>query len=186
MSSQQLLVPILLSFCENHSAAVTVSIKSIMAKPAPNTHQHYNYRMKFNDIQKRNYTSICNLKEMKDRMDAQTSNEYWKRLWRDSKNEDYIAFSGGTHCAMVDTNVESIPASRATASRNYRLNFVPTAEELGLSVNPSNFTTCNMDFFSSGLLSVDIVKQLMRQVRTSMLRGNIDQAVSLLDDCDGL
>ena len=161
-----------------------------MAKPAPITHQHYNYRMKFNDIQKGNCTSICNLKETKDRMDAQASNEYWKRLWRDSKNEDYIAFSGGTHCAMVDTNVESIPASRATASRNYRLNYVPTAEGLGLSINPSNFTSCNMDFFSSGVLSVDIVKQRMRQIRTSVFQAwnssNINQALSLFDNCDEL
>ena len=128
MSSQQLLVPILLSFCENHSAAVTVSIESIMAKPAPNTHQHYNYRMKFNDIQKRNCTSICNLKQMKDRMDVQASNEYWKRLWRDGNNEDYVAYSNETHCVMVDTNVESSQASHTTAERNYRLNRVPTAE----------------------------------------------------------
>lgn len=147
MSSQQLLVPILLSFCENYSAAVTV----IMAKPASNTHhdghQHYNYRMKFNDIQKRNSTSTCNLKQMKDKMDKQVSNEYWKRLWRDGNNEDYVAYSNETHCVIVDTNVESSQASRATAERNYRLNRVPTAEGLGLSVNPSNFTSCNMDFF---------------------------------------
>ena len=128
MSSQQLLVPILLSFCENHSAAVTVSIESIMAKPASNTHQHYNYRMKFNDIQKRNSTSICNLKQMKEKMDTQASNEYWKRLWRDGNNEDYVTYSNETHCVMVDTNVESSQASRATAERNYRLNRVPTAE----------------------------------------------------------
>ena len=87
------------------------------------------------------------LKEQKDKIDVQASNEYWKRLWRDKKNEDYITFSGKTHCAVVDTNVENIPASCATAGRSYRLNCVPTAEALGLSVNLSNFTTRNMDFF---------------------------------------
>ena len=70
------------------------------------------------------------------------------------------------------------------------LNRVPTAEGLGLSVNPSNFTSCNMDFFSLGLLPVDIVKQRMRQIQTSVLQAwnssNIDQALSLFDDCDGL
>ena len=86
-------VPILLSFCENHSAAVAVSNESIMAKPTPFFHEHYTYRMKFNDIQKRNCNSQCNLKEQKDKIDVQASNEYWKRLWRDKKNEDYIAFS---------------------------------------------------------------------------------------------
>ena len=92
---------------------------------------NYTYRMKFNDIQKRNCNLRCNLKEQKDKIDVQASNEYWK--WRDKNNEDYIAFSGKTHCAMVDTNVESIPASLATAGRSYLLNCVPTAEALGLS-----------------------------------------------------
>ena len=140
-------VPISLSFCENHSAAVVVSIESIMGKPAPFFHEHYTYRMKFNNIQKRNCNSRCNLREQKLIIVVQASTEYWKRLWRDKKNEDYIAFSRKTQCTMVDTNVESIPASRATAGRSYRLNCVPTAEALGLSVNLSNFTTCNMDFF---------------------------------------
>ena len=44
-------------------------------------------------------------------MNAQAYNEYWKRLWKDEKNEDYIAFCDTTHCIMVDTNVLTIPAS---------------------------------------------------------------------------
>ena len=91
---------------------------------------------------------------------------------------------------MMDTNVESITASRATAGRSYRLNCIPKADTLDLSVNLSNYTTRNIDCFFSGLLPVDIVKQHLRQTRSSILQtwksGNIDQAVSLFDDCDGL
>lgn len=135
------------SVCVNHSAAGPVIIESIMAGPVPFLHEHYVYRMKFNDIQKRNCNSRCNLKDQRDKMNVQASDEYWKRLWKAKKNEDYIALCDTTHCAMVDTDVETIPASSATAGRAYHLDCVPTAESLGLPVNLGNFVTCNMDFF---------------------------------------
>lgn len=108
-------------------------------------HEHYLYKMRFNDIKKLNCNTRCDLADQKGKMSMQGIQKYWKA----NKNEEFIAFCKATHCALVETSIEAIHASTATAERRYNLLCVPTAESLGLAVAVSmpSYITSNVDFF---------------------------------------
>ena len=121
------------------------------------------YRMKFNDIQKINCNSRCNLKDQRHKWICRLVMNTGKGYGRLHKtNDDFITFCDKTHCSIVDNDVKTIPASSTTAGRIYHLICVPTVQSLCLPVNQLLIlVTCNVDFFASGLMPVCTVNQRM-------------------------
>jgi len=125
--------------------------------------------MKFNNIKMSHSYVACDLGKQRHLKDRQSSTQYWK----EHKKEDYLAYSGQSHCGLISTDVETIQASSETGERNYNLVIVPNAEDLGLSVSPvlrSLYVTERINFFPSGVIPADVYMRTMRSARDGVLR----------------
>jgi len=126
--------------------------------------------MSFNNIKMTHSHNTCNLEGQHKIKDLQSSAKYW----RQHNTNDYIAFCGQSHCAVVSTVAETIQASSATADRNYTLAVVPNAEYLGLSIDPgTQYISERINFFSSGVIPRDIHERQLR---------NLDEVLKLWEN----
>ena len=135
---------------------------------APFIHVHYLYKMKFCNIQKLCVDATCNLMEQREKTRSQSSREYWKNLQASNTTENYLAYCNKTHCALIHTDFESIPASSATADRNYPLVRVPTEEDLGLKPSVQEYVGDIIASLTSGLIPVVTHDEILDQFRISL------------------
>ena len=86
--------------------------------PAANgriAHEHYKYRIKFNNISKINQMSLCNKGDGMQQRVRQCDKQYWK----DNLGTEYLAFVAETHCCTIETVTETEQASHAIAARHF-------------------------------------------------------------------
>lgn len=129
-------------------------------------HEHYAYRMLFDNIQKINCPVLCNFEEQRDKIKLQAAERHWK----EKRDEQYIAYCGDNHCCLVITTDKTIPASDATSNRNFKLNVVPTAEWLDLGSRTVHYLSSKVTSFASGFVPVAIWKRKMDTLRSQVLQ----------------
>jgi len=84
----------------------------------PTMHEHYSYMLYFNNIKRMQSSITCDLESQRSKIDSQSSNQYWKELWKINKTEDFIAFCDKSHCTHIETVMNTMVASQALADRN--------------------------------------------------------------------
>ena len=141
-------------------------------------HEHYAYKMKFNNIKMSHCGTTCELNAQSHKKDLQSSKKYWK----EHETDDYIAFVDKSHCTTLSTVLETIQASSATADRDYNLVVVPNAEHLGLKVNPRlHYITERINFFTSGVTPTEQTIKYMERFSDEVLQIVLEKGGSVSD-----
>ena len=138
-------------------------------------HEHYNYRMKFNNINKRNMLSSCDKCSQIDLRRCQSDKEYWKI--KTNLGVDYLAFVGDSHCCSIKTVTVTSQASSATAARCFPVTTV--LSEVHLNTAPT-FNYIGQEFLHLFDSRLAMVQPLLTNVRK--MRGKVCEFVTAPDN----